>query len=402
MQVSRSQQMGSLVYGLYFGLITLVVLFAWFCGFVFKDRAYAWLGGFAFTVNLVVARQVGIAGLYLWPDMPGWNQVAEYVLSIFCMAPLLGFVAVTVSPKARWAAVYWSLCLLAFGAIACSVLAVEMPMPARVLFATVLVVGLAAVALVTTLWARWRGDRFAGWLVLLFLPILLGLPFPVARWLHLAQQSFLTQHATQIGLGMTLPAVLLLTMLRSQERSDYRRRISRLEQVDPLTGLVNDEVFEHRLRGLIRRSQRSGHVSAAVVVEIRNFGRLGKEFGRKAVLEVMLRIAGRLTTLMRPMDTVARVGDNRYAILMEGPVPPDRCSQLGATVMSRLVLPFGGLPKGLLIKPKIAVIVVPTQAATAEEAIQRLDVLLKEAPPQEARNVYVMDSEPSSPLSAPT
>lgn len=402
LQMSRRQQTSSLVHGLYFGLVTLVVLFAWFCGSVFQDRAYVWLGAFAFAVNLVVARQVGIAGLHLWPNVPQWNQVAEHVASIFCMAPLLGFVAATVSPKARWPAVYWTLCALAGIALASSVVACYLPMPARVLFATVLVVGLAVIALATTVWARWLGDRFAGWLVVLFMPMLLALPFSIARWLQLVGQTLLTQHAIQVGLGMTLPSVLLLMMFRSQERSDYRRRISRLEQVDPLTGLVNDEVFEHRLRGLIHRSQRNGHASAAVVVEIRNFGRLGKEFGRKAVLEVMLRIAGRLTTLMRPMDTVARVGDNRYAVLMEGPVPADRCAQLGSTIMSRLVLPFSGLPKGLLLKPKIAVLAVPTHAATVQEAMQKLDALLKEAPPQDARNVYVLDSEPSSPLSAPT
>ena len=56
-----------------------------------------------------------------------------------------------------------------------------------------------------------------------------------------------------------------------------------------MTGLVNDDVFSHRLRGLIERSQRFNRQSAVVLVDFTNPHRLREEFGRKYVLEVLLR-----------------------------------------------------------------------------------------------------------------
>jgi diguanylate cyclase (GGDEF)-like protein len=372
--------------------------------FVFKDRAHAWLGIHALIVNLVVARTVGLAGLHLWPAAPGWNDAAEYVLSILCFAPLLGFVAVSMSFKGRSPLAYWT--FFAFGGFACvaAVCAYYLPMPARSMLAVTLTVGLSALAVAGTAWAWWRGDRFAAWILAAFLPMLAGVPFPVGRWLKLLPDSFLTQHAIQIALGLTLPSVMFLLFVRSQERMDYRRRIIRLEQRDPLTGLVNDEVFEHRLSGMIKRAQRLHCEAAVLVVEIANLPPLTKEFGRKAVLRVMLRLAGRLTAMVRPMDTVARLGDTRYGVLMEGPVPADRMAQLGSKFLARLIVPFSGLPLALTVRPRIGVVLVPSQAATASEAMQRLNALLDETPPEHSHSIFVMDSQPvaSAPAMVPT
>ena len=403
-RLSSLQQRDTLAHGLYLGLISMVSIFALVGAFVFKDRAYVWLGLHALIVYLVVARLVGIAGVHFWPDAPEWNDAAEYVLSIFCFAPLLGFVAVGMSLKARSPRTYWTFC--AFAGLACmaAVWAYYLPMPARSLLAVTVTLGLSALAIAGTAWAWWRGDRFAGWILAAFLPMLAGLPFPVGRWLRLLPDSFLTQHAIQIALGMTLPTVLFLLMVRSQERLDYRRRITRLDQHDPLTGLVNDQVFEDRLRGMIKRAQRLHCDAAVLTVEIANLPPLAKEFGRKAVLRVMLRLAGRLTGMVRPMDTVARIGETRYGVLMEGPVPADRTAQLGTKFLARLILPFNGLPVGLAVRPRIAVVLVPSQAATASEAIQQLNTLLDETPPEHSNSIFVMDSQPvaSAPSMVPS
>jgi two-component system, sensor histidine kinase LadS len=403
-RLSNLQQRDTLANGLYLGLISMVSIFALVGAFVFKDRAHAWLGIHALIVNLIVARNVGIAGLHLWPAAPQWNDASEYVLSIFCFAPLLGFVAVAMSLKARSPTAYWTFCAIAGLACMAAVWAYYLPMPARSLLAVTLTLGLSALGVAGTAWAWWRGDRFAGWILAAFLPMLAGLPFPVGRWLRLLPDSFLTQHAIQIALGVTLPSVLFLLMVRSQERMDYRRRITRLDQHDPLTGLVNDEVFEQRLRGMIKRAQRLHCDAAVLMVEIANLPPLTKEFGRKAVLRVMLRLAGRLTGMVRPMDTVARVGETRYGVLMEGPVPADRTAQLGSKFLARLIVPFSGLPVGLTVRPRIAVVLVPSQASTSSEAIQRLNALLDEVPPAHSNSIFVMDSQPvaSAPAMVPS
>ena len=103
------------------------------------------------------------------------------------------------------------------------------------------------------------------------------------------------------------------------------------------------------------------------------------------------------------MDTVARIGDGRFGVLIEGPVPPERAAQLGSKMLARVIMPFSRMPVGLAVRPKVAVAMVPAQGATVREVLERLDAMLKEATPDYRKNVYVVDeSQPSSlPVSGP-
>ncbi|MBI2768999.1 MAG: GGDEF domain-containing protein [Burkholderiales bacterium] len=395
-QLSAGQQRLALLHGVYFGLLAMVALFALASALVFRDWAYAWFAAYSLVIVVAVASAVGMAGLHLWPESPRWNDAAEQVLSMLSFLPLLAFVAGTVSLRARSTAAYAVFCLLAAGAGIAAAAGVFLPAHQRLVLALVMVLALSAAATAATLWAWWHGDRFARWLLMAFSPMLVALPFPLGRWLQWIEQGFLTGHAMQMALGITLPTVFLLLVLRSQERRDYRRRITNLDHVDPLTGLVNDEVFQHRLRGMIGRSRRFHCESAVVLVDFTNLHGLREEFGRKAVLEVLLRLAGRLTSLVREMDTVARIGEARYGVLIEGPVPAERASQLGSKLLARLIMPFARMPMGLAVRPKVAVALVPSQGETVEAVLARLDAMLKEAPPDNRKSVYVLDSQPSS------
>lgn len=394
--LSSEQQHISLLHGVYFGLLTMVAVFGLISAAVMRDQAYLWFSLYAMAINVSVATGVGVAGLHLWPLNPRWADAAEYVLPTLSFAPLLVFIALTASLRARSAALFWLFCALACAALGAAIATYLLPSPWRLQLLLGSVLGLTLVGIAGLAWAWYHGDRFARWLLAAFLPLVLALPFPVARWLELAPLDFWSQHAVQLALGLTLPAVFLLLILRSQERRDYRRRITQLDQVDPMTGLVNDDVFSHRLRGLIERSQRFNCQSAVVLVDFTNLHRLREEFGRKPVLEVMLRLAGRLTSLVRDVDTVARIGEARYGVLIEGPVPPDRAAALGSKLLARLIMPFARLPMGLTVRPKVAVALVPAQGDSVEAVLMRLDGILKGATPDNRKNIYLVDSQPAS------
>lgn len=394
--LSSEQQRISLLHGMYFGLLGMVAIFALATALVMRDTAYIWFSLYAVAINLSVATAVGVAGLHLWPQSAWWADAAEYVLPALSFAPLMLFVAFTASLRARSAPVFWLFCVFAVAACGAAVACSILPSPQRLHVLLAVVCGLTAAGVIALAWAWYHGDRFARWVLAAFTPMLVALPFPVARWLGLSSVNFWTQHAVQLALAVTLPAVFLLLILRSQERRDYRRRISHLDHVDPLTGLVNDDVFNHRLRGLIERSRRFNFQSTVVLVDFTNLHKLREEFGRKAVLEVLLRLAGRLTSLVRDMDTVARIGEARYGVLIEGPVPAGRGSAIGSKLLARLIMPFSGMAVGLAVRPKIAVAMVPEQGSDAQDVMDKLDAMLKEAAPDYRKNIFVADSQPPS------
>lgn len=393
--VSVEQQRISLLHGLYFGLLAMVTVFAMANAVVMRDGVQAWFGLFALLVMGTVANWTGVAGLHLWPDSPAWNDAAEYVLPTLALAPLLVFIAQAVSLRARSPRLY-ALCIaLAVLAVPVAVACGLQPSPQRLWLSLASIVLLSATGLLALAWAWRLGDRFARWLLLAFVPMLLALPFPIARSMQWLPLNLLTQHGMQMALALTLPALLYLLLLRSHERRDYRRRITQLDQVDPMTGLVNDEVFMHRLRGLIDRSRRFGHESALVLVDITNMHRLREEFGRKIMVEVLLRLAGRLASMVRDVDTVARLGDGRFGLLIEGPVPAQRGAALGSKVLARLIMPFSRLPQGLTVRPKVAVALVPTHGTDPAQVVERLDAMLKEAAPDHRKTIFVIDTQPA-------
>jgi len=87
---------------------------------------------------------------------------------------------------------------------------------------------------------------------------------------------------------------------------------------DALTGLPNRALFLDRLGRSVERVKRhTGHAFAALVVDLDRFNLvnegLGPAVGDRLLQEVARRVAG----CLRPEDTVARVGGDEFAVLLE-------------------------------------------------------------------------------------
>ncbi len=87
---------------------------------------------------------------------------------------------------------------------------------------------------------------------------------------------------------------------------------------DPLTGLPNRVLFCERLGAAIRRSHRRADASFAVLfLDLDRFKRVTDTLGRELGDQVLQTTARRLQACLRQEDTVARVGGDEFAILLE-------------------------------------------------------------------------------------
>lgn len=388
-----SHQRVSLAHGVYFGLIAMVTIFAVFSAAVLRDLAYVHFALFAAVLTLAVASTTGVAGLHLWNDSPTWNDSAEYVLPLATFAPLLLFLAQAVSLRARSPRLFGLVAAAAAVSVGLAATVTLMPSPQRMQAVLVTCMALTTLGLAMLAWAWWHGDRFASWLLLAFVPLLVTLPFPAARSLGWLKVGLLSQHAWQAGVALSLAPLFLLLMLRSQERRDNRNRVTQLDHTDPLTGLSNERVFMQRLQGLIDRSRRFGHSGAVMLVDLTNQDSMRSEFGRRTAIELLVRLAGRLGMIARDVDTIARLGDTRFGMLVEGPVPPERLGGFASKVLARLIMPFGGMPVGAVARPKLALVLVPGHADSPDAVVQRLEALLLQAQPDNRRSIFIAESD---------
>ncbi|MCV2359055.1 GGDEF domain-containing protein [Paucibacter sp. TC2R-5] len=104
-----------------------------------------------------------------------------------------------------------------------------------------------------------------------------------------------------------------------------------LSSKDALTGLVNRRSFEMALSREVDRVARSGESALLLAVDIDHFKAVNDTYGHAAGDLVIKAVAGALNQVVRPMDTVARVGGEEFGIVL-----PKCAASFGAMVAERL------------------------------------------------------------------
>jgi diguanylate cyclase len=87
---------------------------------------------------------------------------------------------------------------------------------------------------------------------------------------------------------------------------------------DSLTALPNRALFLDRLGVALDRARRSGALVAVLFLDVDNFKEINDSRGHAAGDRLLVELADRLRTMLRPMDTVARFGGDEFIFLFEG------------------------------------------------------------------------------------
>jgi GGDEF domain-containing protein len=392
--IGRVEQRTSLIMGMYFGLVLLAMMLSVLGGLWLRDRTNVLYAMTAALMGLTQAALTGLAGLHLWPNAPRWNDVAPLVLPVLGVGAVQWFFAGVISLSER----SWR-----FNASVHTVAALAIP----VAFAIVLVdpahrfklmvpyivvasyVGFAAV-----IWAARRGDRYAPWVLAGSLPVVIGAVFPLARTAGLIPVSFLTAHGMQIGIAFELPILLVMLLLRSQHRREHARRLLALGRIDPATGLLNADVFHERLVRLIARSQRLKYRSAMLIVEIVNLAQVRRTFEREATQALTLHVTGGLLSIARDIDSVGRLSDHRFGLLLEGPLRADEVAAAGPRIVARCLMPIKGKPIEWSAQVRVAQALIPMDGTDPDQLIGQLEMLLASAPADSKRAVLMLSRQP--------
>lgn len=173
-------------------------------------------------------------------------------------------------------------------------------------------------------------------------------------------------------LRVGVPVLMTLVFLRQSYAAwENRRLLSAVADQalrDPLTGLANRILFHDRLAHAMALRQRDDRAVAVVSLDLDDFKLVNDSLGHPAADSVLVGVAERLSRCARPGDTVARMGGDEFALLLEG--PPDRAQLIARSVVEAFDEPFVIGGQEMLLRPSVGMAVTsPVEPDLAPEGL---------------------------------
>jgi diguanylate cyclase (GGDEF)-like protein len=143
--------------------------------------------------------------------------------------------------------------------------------------------------------------------------------------------------------AQTLADVVAAYLLNAEAREEARETSDRFHHSalhDPLTGLANRLLLQQRLEHAATRAQRSHTNSAILFADLDRFKQVNDIYGHGVGDELLIAVAHRLSGLVRPGDTLARVSGDEFVFLCEDLSTPDDVEILAKRIDDSFGQPF--------------------------------------------------------------
>ena len=113
---------------------------------------------------------------------------------------------------------------------------------------------------------------------------------------------------------------------------DLQKKMLALAEYDELTGLLNRRGMANRFKRLLDRARRDGapQINLAII-DMDHFKTINDRFGHAAGDQVLIELAKRLQTLVRPNDLCVRLGGEEFAVFWTG-VPADMAAAMAERI----------------------------------------------------------------------
>lgn len=187
--------------------------------------------------------------------------------------------------------------------------------------------------------------------------------------------------------GSSFPAEFSASMWREggapsfgaivRDITDRRRdeeRLYHLAHHDQMTGLPNRSVLTQRITTEIEHSR----PGALIVVDLNDFKGVNDTLGHRIGDMLLHEAAQRLRACVRPIDTVARIGSDDFAIFLPDIGDPLRAVSVAETAMAALKSPCRIEGHDIAMAASAGVALYPAHCADAEEMLANADLALSE------------------------
>jgi diguanylate cyclase (GGDEF)-like protein/PAS domain S-box-containing protein len=171
------------------------------------------------------------------------------------------------------------------------------------------------------------------------------------------------------------------------EGKRVEQALTRLTHYESLTGLPNRALLTDRLNHAIARADRSGNLLAVMILDLDNFKEINDALGQAVGDLVLTEAARRLQSCLRSIDTLARLGDDEFAVLLEALPDFEEISQVAQRILSAVAERAEVARHELYLSASIGLAVYPVDDQDAEALLRNANLAMHHAK-REGRNNF--------------
>jgi diguanylate cyclase (GGDEF)-like protein len=179
--------------------------------------------------------------------------------------------------------------------------------------------------------------------------------------------------------AQTLADVASAYVISAQARADLQTSSDQARDAalhDSLTGLPNRALMLQRLEHARRRGGRSGKTSALFFLDLDRFKVVNDTYGHHVGNELLVAVAERLTTVLRPGDSLARLASDEFVILCEDLDDPVQAGAIAVRFDTALAEPFPLADVEMSITASIGIAFTSRGVESPEELLHDADLAM--------------------------
>ena len=157
------------------------------------------------------------------------------------------------------------------------------------------------------------------------------------------------------------------------ERKQFEEKLAFDAYHDHLTGLSNRTAFHEALTRALARSRRHGRLNAVLFLDLDRFKLINDSLGHEVGDHLLIEVAERLRTCLRPEDVVSRFGGDEFAILLEDIASNDDAIQVADRVIELLRQPLPMASREVFLTTSIGIAVVGDGVSEPGEVLREAD-----------------------------
>lgn len=197
---------------------------------------------------------------------------------------------------------------------------------------------------------------------------------------------------------------LARSVLFALERYRFTRKVRVAAVSDELTGLPNRALFNDRVQSALRRAVRNDDCVALLYLDLDGFKPVNDQYGHAIGDLVLRKVATRLRRTLRAADTVARIGGDEFACVLEGTTSASSAVRVANKLRAELTRPIivrnrsNDSRFSLQVDASIGVSIFPDHGDEAAKLIKYADKAMYQSKHNPNASVSVFDPLGATPI----